>query len=251
MPCPSTANSGLIARNNRYFKNALTQINLQNDPEKKQCICDCDILIDENKRPYIFPLGTGPYIVGDEVYSILLSSCTVGGGSFQLKRVDPQKMMDLVYGLKSVNVSWQDRTSGGTCSDSEAPKESVASGTIDVPNSTKTIDRLCTPPLLAQTLPNTFLGECDNDPELFNGYIMLGFYSGSAYNPYFFLQEEYEEPECGQPGPILYIASCEDQTSTSGAIPNYSVNVYVSKSSVNGKPINKLIKINSIELDTV
>ena len=255
MPCSSTSNLGLITKNNKYFKNVLTQINAQKNGEKKQCICDCSILIDENRKPYIFPSLGGypqPFRVGEEIYSILASSCASNGGSLQLTPVDPQKMMDLVYGLKSINVSWQDRTepSSPPCSDSYAHKQGVVSGNIDVPNSTEIIDRLCTVPVLSQTLPNQFWGECDSNPEYVNGYMQLGFYSGGGTAPYFFLQEQYQEPECGQPGPTLYIASCA-VASSSATIPGYGVNLYSDRTSVNGKVINKLLRINSVELDAV
>ena len=259
MPCSSTSNLGLITKNNKYFKNVLTQINAQNKAEKKQCICDCSILIDQNQKPYIFPSFGGysqPFIVGDEVYSTLASSCASGGGSFQLTPVDPQKMMDLMYGLKSINVSWQDRTDGGQCDDSTTPagrkEQKAVSGTIDVPNSTEIIDRLCNVPSLAQTLPNQFWGECDSsNPMRFNGYMALGFYTGGTSGPYFFLQEQYQEPECGQPGPILYIASCANQSSSSSGTPNYSINLYSDRTSINNKAVNKLLRINSVELDAV
>lgn len=201
MACSLTSNSNYPD----YLKSILKEIDIGKDDDLKDCACGLRSYIDVNVKPYVLPYCvTSVNGEDNELYTVLNDYIISQGGTTTLQPIDPQKMMELQFKYKDFTLNIKGNGYPPTTCEGEFP--SVASvdfsGDIKLEKGPESrLHQVCNMFYFAgSSLTNGSISCSDNPPE------WLGFgASVPAFGfHYYFFMDTYEEPECGEPGPILY-----------------------------------------------
>jgi len=198
MPC-GTSNSNYPD----YLKSIIKAIEVGNDETLKACACSLRSFIGVDTLRYFLPTCVYNPVDHPEVYSEVLNA------GIPLLPVDPQKLMELFFKYKSFDVQLfgnADASGKWDTSCEEAgddnPNQGEWAETVTLEKQVGRLQQVC------QTTPfffgaaDTVGMDCDvNETEAYGANL-------PAFNQFLlFFMQPYVEPECGQPGPTLYMGS--------------------------------------------
>ena len=189
-----------------YLSSILLEINVGNDQSLKACACSLKSYVDVNSKPYSLPICISSVNgVDNEIYTTLNNIVTNNGGYIDLQPIDPQKIMELQYKYKSftVNVIGYGYPPSATCDDEGAsvdPSNFSEGWELSKSEESKK-HQVCNMFLFSGgSISHGYLSDCDEQYQ-WNSFGMIvpafGFH-------YYFFMDTYVDPECGDPGPILY-----------------------------------------------
>jgi hypothetical protein len=189
-----------------YLQSILKEINIGNDTDLKACACSLKSYIDVNSKPYSLPICISSVNGEDnEIYTILNNYIISQGGTTTLQAIDPQRIMELQYKYKSFtsNILGNGYEPSITCDGEEPVSESFNfSGNIKYNKSDESAKhQVCNMfQFNGACLTNGNIGCEDNPPE----WVGWGANIPAFGFHYYFFMDTYVDPECGEPGPILY-----------------------------------------------
>ena len=188
-----------------YLSSILSDINVGNDTDLKACACSLKSYVDVNSKPYALPICiTSVNGQDNEIYTTLNNYVISQGGTTALQPIDPQRIMELQFKYKSFNLNIRGNGYGAsTACDGEDPSSPPFnfSGNIILTKSDESRKhQVCNMFVFGGTCLTNGLINCFDGDE-WGGWNALAPEFGFHY--YFFM-DTYVDPECGDPGPILY-----------------------------------------------
>ena len=222
MPCTVTSQNDLPD----YLKSIIKEIDIGDDDELKDCLCDLRTYVDTNSKRYTIPYCVYNVVDDQEIYNAL-SEFTPP--LILTPVVDPQKLMELYFKYKSFDINLS-ATNGIKISCEEAgddnPNGTAWSETVTAvkgsgeDEKSARLKQVC-PPMhfLGQT--KTMSRDCEEDPT-----DSAAGYASAGYGILLFFMQPYVEPECGQPGPVLYIALQFGEGANTGSFNGVTLNIF-------------------------
>ena len=204
MPCSVTSENDLPD----YLKSIIKEIDIGDDDELKDCLCDLRTYVDTNSKRYTIPYCVYNAVDDQELYNALSE---VDPPLILTPVEDPQKLMELYFKYKSFDIELSGNNGiqyscEEAIDDSATGKEwseTVTAAKFNPGEDEKRarLNQVCQnyPAFAGQT--KTLTRDCDADPTDSQAGSV-----GAGYGILLFFMQPYEEPECGQPGPVLYIA---------------------------------------------
>jgi len=198
MPC-GTSNSNYPD----YLKSIITAIEAGNDETLKACACNLRSFIGVDTLRYFLPTCVYNPVDHPALYTEVLNA------GIPLLPVNPQNIMELFFKFKSFDVhlfgyggnagKWD--TSCEEAGD-DNPNQGTWAETVMLEKQVGRLQQVClTSPFFAGSA-NTVGMDCDDDEAVPYGANL------PAFNQFLlFFMQPYVEPECGQPGPTLYMGS--------------------------------------------
>jgi hypothetical protein len=191
-----------------YLKTILKEINIGNDTNLQSCACSLKSYIDVNSKPYLLPICISSVNGEDNTtYTTLNNYIISQGGTTELRAIDPQRIMELQYKYKSfdLNIIGNGYPPSATCTDEGPSVESSGFSEImkvkkyNESRKNQVCDMFF---LFGGTVNHGYLSDCD-------GPVQDQWHTFQQQVPefnfhYYFFMDTYVDPECGEPGPILY-----------------------------------------------
>jgi len=199
MPC-GTSNSNYPD----YLKSIITAIEAGNDETLKACACNLRSFIGVDTLRYFLPTCVYNPVDHPQLYTEVLNA------GIPLLPVNPQNMMELFFKYKSFDIQLSgNKNEAGewdtSCEEAgdDNPNQGTWAETVTLEKQVGRLQQVClTSPFFAGSA-NTVGMDCEGDEE-------TAPYSANlpAFNQFLlFFMQPYVEPECGQPGPTLYMGS--------------------------------------------
>lgn len=222
MPCSVTSENDLP----NYLKSIIKEIDIGDDDELKDCLCDLRTYVDTNSKRYTIPYCVYNPVDDKELYDALSEPTP----PLILTPVeDPQKLMELYFKYKSFNISLSATNgievsceeAGDDSPNGKAWNETVTAAKFNPGEDEKRarLKQVC-PPLNFFGQTKTMSRDCEEDPtDSPAGYAHAG------YGIILFFMQRYVEPECGQPGPVLYIALQFGEGTDSASFNGVTLNI--------------------------
>ena len=206
MPCSVTSQNDLPD----YLKSIIKEIDIGDDDELKDCLCDLRTYVDTNSKRYTIPYCVYNAVDDQEIYDAALEANLT-----LIPVVDPQKLMELYFKYKSFDINLS-ATNGIEVSCEEAGDDSpngkawnetvIATKFNAGEDENKARLKQVCPPLNFVGQTKTMSRDCEEDPtDHPAGSVSAG------YGILLFFMQPYVEPECGQPGPVLYVVNFTEE----------------------------------------
>jgi hypothetical protein len=191
-----------------YLKSILAEISSGNDDALKACACSLRSYIDINAKPYALPYCITSVNGEDNTFYTTINNYIISqGGTTALQAIDPQKIMELQYKYKSfdLNIIGNGWPPSATCTDEGPSVEPSSFSEImkvkkyNESRKNQVCDMFF---LVGGTVNHGYLSDCD-------GPVQDQWHTFQQQVPefnfhYYFFMDTYVDPECGEPGPILY-----------------------------------------------
>ena len=208
MPCSVTSQNDLPD----YLKSIIKEIDIGNDDELKDCLCDLRTYVDTNSKRYTIPYCVYNAVDDQELYNEVL-----GANLTLIPVVDPQKLMELYFKYKSfdINLSADNgikvgcEEAGDDNPNGKEWNETVIATKLNLGEDEKKarLKQVCNNVPAFGGSTNELTRDCEEDP--------TDLPAGGAYVPGYsyllFFMQPYKEPDCGQPGPVLYVVNLTEE----------------------------------------